>query len=291
MIESFLKYLQYEKRCSPHTLTSYQTDLTQFHTYLKDSGEFKEPELADFLSVRGWIVSLVDGGISPKSVNRKIATLRAFYKYLLKKGVVHDDPTLKVKSLKVGKPLPPFVEESRLNQVLDTFDFPAEFSGVRDRLVMELLYGTGMRLSEMIGLRDHEVSLAERTIKVTGKRNKQRIIPIPASLTGRISHYLDCRKALTCAEPWLIVTDDGKQAYPMMIYRLVRKYLDLATTHERRSPHVLRHTFATHLLNRGADLNAVKDLLGHTSLAATQVYTHHSISRLKEIYEKAHPKG
>ncbi len=291
MIDSFLKYLQYEKRCSPHTLTSYQTDLTQFHTYLKDSGEFKEPELADFLSVRGWIVSLVDGGISPKSVNRKIATLRAFYKYLLKKGVVHDDPTLKVKSLKVGKPLPPFVEESRLNQILDTFEFPAEFGGVRDRLVMELLYGTGMRLSEMIGLRDHEVSLAERTIKVTGKRNKQRIIPIPASLTGRISHYLDCRKALTCAEPWLIVTDDGKQAYPMMIYRLVRKYLDLATTHERRSPHVLRHTFATHLLNRGADLNAVKDLLGHTSLAATQVYTHHSITRLKEIYEKAHPKG
>jgi integrase/recombinase XerC len=143
----------------------------------------------------------------------------------------------------------------------------------------------------MIGLRDGEVSLAERTIKVTGKRNKQRIIPIPASLTVRISQYLDSRKALNCAETWLIVTDDGKQAYPMMIYRLVRKYLDLVTTHERRSPHVLRHTFATHLLNRGADLNAVKDLLGHTSLAATQVYTHHSITKLKEIYEKAHPKG
>jgi integrase/recombinase XerC len=154
MIDSFLNYLQYEKRCSPHTLTSYQTDLAQFHAYLKDAGEFKEPELADFLSVRGWIVSLVDGGISPKSVNRKIATLRAFYKYLLKKGVVSHDPTLKVKSLKVGKPLPPFVEESRLNQVLDTFDFPADFSGIRDRLVMELLYGTGIRLSEMIGLRD-----------------------------------------------------------------------------------------------------------------------------------------
>ena len=291
MIDSFLNYLQYEKRCSPHTLTSYQTDLAQFHAYLKDAGEFKEPELADFLSVRGWVVSLVDGGISPKSVNRKIATLRAFYKYLLKKGVVTADPTLKVKSLKVGKPLPPFVEESRLNQVLDTFDFPADFGGVRDRLVMELLYGTGIRLSEMIGLRDGEVSLAERTIKVTGKRNKQRIIPIPASLTVRIKEYLDSRKALTCAETWLIVTDDGKQAYPMMIYRLVRKYLNLATTHERRSPHVLRHTFATHLLNRGADLNAVKDLLGHTSLAATQVYTHHSISKLKEIYEKAHPKG
>ena len=200
MIDSFLNYLQYEKWCSPHTLTSYQTDLAQFHTYLKDTGEFKEPELADFLSVRGWVVSLVDNGISPKSVNRKIATLRAFYKYLLKKGIVMDDPTLKVKSLKVGKPLPPFVEESRLNQVLDTFDFPTDFSGIRDRLVMELLYGTGIRLSEMIGLRDGEVSLTERTIKVTGKRNKQRIIPIPASLSNRISQYLDSRKTLNCVE-------------------------------------------------------------------------------------------
>jgi integrase/recombinase XerC len=291
MTESFLKYLQYEKRCSPHTLTSYQTDLVQFHAFLQGTGEFKEPEFADFSAVRGWIISLVDGGISPKSVNRKIATLRAFYKYLLKKGVISADPTLKVKSLKVGKPLPPFVEESRLNQILDTFDFPADFTGLRDRLVMELLYGTGIRLSEMIGLQEAEVSLTERTIKVTGKRNKQRIVPLNSSLPSLITKYLDCKKTLTCAEPWLIVTDDGKQAYPMMIYRLVRKYLDLATTHERRSPHVLRHTFATHLLNRGADLNAVKDLLGHSSLAATQVYTHHSISKLKEIYEKAHPKG
>jgi integrase/recombinase XerC len=291
MTESFLNYLQYEKRCSPHTLTSYQTDLVQFHAFLQGAGEFKEPEFADFSAVRGWIISLVDGGISPKSVNRKIATLRAFYKYLLKKGAISADPTLKVKSLKVGQPLPPFVEESRLNQILDTFDFPADFTGLRDRLVMELLYGTGIRLSEMIGLRETEVSLTERTIKVTGKRNKQRIVPLNSSLPGLIGKYLDGKKTLTCAEPWLIVTDDGKQAYPMMIYRLVRKYLDLATTHERRSPHVLRHTFATHLLNRGADLNAVKDLLGHSSLAATQVYTHHSISKLKEIYEKAHPKG
>ncbi len=291
MIESFLKYLQYEKRCSPHTLTSYETDLTQFNTFLQTSGEFKEPEGADFAAIRSWIVSLVDGGMSARSVNRKIATLRAYYKYLLKKGTISVDPTLKVKSLKTGKPLPPFVEESRLNHILDTFDFPDNFTGVRDRLVMELLYGTGMRLSEMTGLKQSEVSLPERTIKVTGKRNKQRIVPISRSLASLISRYQDSRKTLTCDQPWLIVTDEGKQAYPMMVYRLVRKYLDLATTHERRSPHVLRHTFATHLLNRGADLNAVKDLLGHSSLAATQVYTHHSISKLKEIYEKAHPKG
>jgi integrase/recombinase XerC len=291
MIESFLKYLQYEKRCSPHTLTSYETDLTQFNAFLQTSGEFKEPEGADFAVIRSWIVSMVDGGISARSVNRKIATLRAYYKYLLKKGTLSVDPTQKVKSLKTGKPLPPFVEESRLNHILDTFDFPDNFSGVRDRLVMELLYGTGMRLSEMTGLKQSEVSLPERTIKVTGKRNKQRIVPISRSLADLISRYQDSRKTLTCDQPWLIVTDEGKQAYPMMVYRLVRKYLDLATTHERRSPHVLRHTYATHLLNRGADLNAVKDLLGHSSLAATQVYTHHSISKLKEIYEKAHPKG
>jgi integrase/recombinase XerC len=291
MIESFLKYLQYEKRCSPHTLTSYETDLTQFNAFLQTSGEFKELEGADFAVIRSWIVSMVDGGISARSVNRKIATLRAYYKYLLKKGTLSVDPTQKVKSLKTGKPLPPFVEESRLNHILDTFDFPDNFSGVRDRLVMELLYGTGMRLSEMTGLKQSEVSLPERTIKVTGKRNKQRIVPISRSLADLISRYQDSRKTLTCDQPWLIVTDEGKQAYPMMVYRLVRKYLDLATTHERRSPHVLRHTYATHLLNRGADLNAVKDLLGHSSLAATQVYTHHSISKLKEIYEKAHPKG
>jgi len=291
MIPSFLRYLQYEKRCSPRTLTSYETDLAQFHAFLQATGEFKEPEFADFSAIRSWIISLVEGGLAPQSVNRKIATLRAFYKYLLKKGAVTADPTLKVKSLKVGKPLPPFVEESRLNQVLDTFDFPDDFTGLRDRLVMELLYGTGIRLSELIGLRESEVSLAQRTIKVTGKRNKQRVIPINPGLSGLLAKYSDYRKTLTGSEPWLVVTDAGKQAYPMMIYRLVRKYLDLATTHERRSPHVLRHTFATHLLNRGADLNAVKDLLGHSSLAATQVYTHHSITKLKEIYEKAHPKG
>jgi integrase/recombinase XerC len=292
MISSFLQYIQYEKRCSPHTLTSYETDLKQFQQFLTTSYELSSPETASFPMIRSWIVSLVEEKKNAASINRKIATLRTYYKFLLKKNVISGDPMLKVKSLKLSKPLPQFVDENSLNQLLDTFEFPDSFAGRRDRLLMEMLYGTGIRLSEMIELQEKDINTHEGVIKVTGKRNKQRIIPVSKRLITMINGYSSDRANLFPGSvPYLIVTDNGDKSYPMMVYRIVKKYLDLATTIEKRSPHVLRHTFATHLLNKGADLNAIKDLLGHSSLAATQVYTHNSMEKLKNIFEQAHPKA
>lgn len=293
MVDSFLQYIQYEKRCSPHTLTSYQTDLLQFTQFLGTVYECKTPETATFAMIRSWIVSLVEEKRNATSVNRKIATLRTFYKFLLRRNTISNDPMLKVKALKVNKALPQFVDEQSLNQLLDTFEFSDDFAGIRDKLVMELLYGSGMRLAEMISLQESDVSTYEQTIKVTGKRNKQRIIPISKRLIDLINTYNQSKKNtfFNNHSSFLIVTDQGETIYPMMVYRIVRKYLDLATTVEKRSPHVLRHTFATHLLNKGADLNAIKDLLGHSSLAATQVYTHNSLEKLKTIFEQAHPKA
>lgn len=293
MIDSFLQYIQYEKRCSPHTLISYRTDLQQFKDYLISSYECLEPENASFLMVRSWIVSLVEDKKSPASINRKIATLRTFYKFLLRRGVITTDPMLKVKALKVSKPLPQFVEEQNLNHLLDNFNFSEDFIGIRDKLVMELLYGTGIRLAEMIEMQEKDVHVQDHVIKVTGKRNKQRIIPVNAQLVVLIKTYIENKKKsfINNVNSFLIVTDSGDKSYPMLVYRIVKKYLDLATTIEKRSPHVLRHTFATHLLNKGADLNAIKDLLGHSSLAATQVYTHNSLDKLKQVFEQAHPKA
>ncbi len=291
MIDLFLKYLQYEKRCSPHTLTAYQTDLEQFAAYLKDF-EYPQPELATFPTIRSWIVSLVEAQISASSVNRKIAALRTFYKFLLQRNVISQNPMLKVRSLKESKKLPHFVDENQLNQLLDSAAFPEGFEGLRDRVVLELLYGTGIRLAELLSIEPQMISQYDKTIKITGKRNKQRVIPLHSGLLPLIQTYQlakqDAFKGTSA--PQLIVTEDGTAAYPMLIYRIVRKYLMQAKT-DKKSPHVLRHTFATHLLNKGADLNAIKDLLGHSSLAATQVYTHNSLEKLKKVYEQAHPKA
>lgn len=293
MVNSFLQYIQYEKRCSPHTLISYKTDLLQFGHYLQNTYESDKPETATFPMIRSWMVQLVEEKKSPSSVNRKIATLRSFYKFLLKKGTITTNPMLKVRVLKKSKPLPTFVDEQSLNRLLDTFEFSGDFSGIRDRLLLELLYGTGIRLSELISLRETDVHALEQVIKVTGKRNKQRVIPVGQRLMQLIDQYSTQKKNAfgSNVSTHLLVTDSGDTSYPMMIYRIVRRYLDAVTTIEKRSPHVLRHTFATHLLNKGADLNAIKDLLGHTSLAATQVYTHNSLDKLKHIFEQAHPKA
>lgn len=292
MIELFLKYLQYEKRCSTHTITAYQSDLEQLAEFLKSSYEYSQLELATFPIIRSWIVSMVDAKISATSINRKIATLRTFYKFLLQRETITQNPMLKIRSLKESKKIPHFVEEQQLIELLDSFPFPEGFEGVRDRLVLELLYGTGIRLAEMLSIDDSMISKFERTIKITGKRNKQRIIPLHTSLLPLIEMYQQEKELLFGgnADKHLIVTTEGKTAYPMLIYRIVHKYLS-STTSDKRSPHVLRHTFATHLLNKGADLNAIKDLLGHSSLAATQIYTHNSLEKLKKVYEQAHPKA
>lgn len=292
MRESFLKYIQFEKRFSPHTITSYENDLNQFERFLEE--EYKQPlEKANHNSIRHWVVSLVDASTSPRSINRKMASLRSFYKFLLKREAISKDPTWKIQALKTKKSLPQFVNEPDITRLLDQCEFSNDFEGNRDRLILELLYGTGIRLSELINLATQDVDLYARTLKVLGKRNKERVIPFSKSIGEVIKQY-QSKKNIEFGitqDGYLLVTTAGDKCYPMLIYRTVKKYLNLFTTIEKRSPHVLRHTFATHLLNKGAELNAVKDLLGHTSLAATQVYTHNSLEKLKTVFDQAHPKA
>lgn len=290
MVTFFLQHIKYEKRCSHHTLTAYRTDIEQFAAYLVESYELTAPERADAQMVRSWIASLSEAKLDNRTINRKIATLRAFFDFLLRQRVIEQDPMLKTKALKTDRTLPQFVKEPEMTNLLDKVEFPEGFAGMRDKLVMELLYGTGIRLSELIGLKDSDVNAYEATITVLGKRNKHRIIPLNVSLLHEIQAYQAEKNAQFVCEN-LIVSDTGNPAYPVMIQRITKRYLSLVTSLEKKSPHVLRHTFATHLLNRGADLNAIKDLLGHTSLAATQVYTHNSVEQLKKVYKQAHPKA
>ena len=290
----FLSHIRYEKRLSHHTVTAYTNDLEQFSAFLRTECNLDQPERADFRHIRSWIVSLVEGDMDKSSVNRKIATLRAYYEFLLRRKVIALDPMSKVQALKTSKKLPQYVEEKPMDMLLNDVEFANTFEGVRDKLVLELLYGTGIRLSELTGLKTTAVNLYEKTIIVLGKRNKHRIIPLTQPLFELVQQYIRLKEAEfgTEGDPvYLVVSDKGIASYPMLIQRIVKRHLTLVTTLEKKSPHVLRHSFATHLLNRGADLNAIKDLLGHTSLAATQIYTHTSLEQLKQTYDQAHPKA
>jgi len=291
ILERFFNYLQYEKRYSKHTLIAYQNDLQQYSQFLTSL----ETDIikTNHHAVRAWMVSLMDNEIDPRSINRKISVLRSLYKFLLKENLIEENPILKIKAPKVAKKLPTFIPEAKLIQLLDTDFFENSFAGLRDKLVIELFFGTGIRLSELIGLKINDYHPKENTIKVLGKRNKERIIPIPVSLLNLLNQYLTSRteQNISSEIKSIIVTDNGSEAYSKFIYRLVQKYLSYVSTQVKRSPHVLRHSFATTLLNKGADINAIKDLLGHSNLAATQVYTHNSIERLKSIYKQAHPKA
>ncbi|WP_258102757.1 tyrosine-type recombinase/integrase [Marinoscillum sp. MHG1-6] len=292
MIDSFLKYLQYEKRFSKHTLSAYERDLNQLHFYLKDIYEVNDLKEVTHPILRSWVVSLIDSGIAPQSVNRKLATLKSFYKFLQARHYVTQNPASRLKPLKTEKKLPSFVREGEMTILLDQLKFSEDFSGFRDKMILELLYATGIRLSELINLTDKQINFYQGSIKVLGKRNKERVIPIGDSFVRVIKEYLEIRnRDVGSAEGYLLVTDSGDQLYPMLVYRTVKKYLEQVTTLSKTSPHVLRHTFATHLLDKGADLNAVKDLLGHTSLAATQVYTHNSMEKLKSAFDQAHPRA
>ncbi len=292
MIDSFLKYLQFEKRLSQHTLTSYRSDLSQADSFLSSefSGSLKD---ANYQALRAWIIHLVEQGLESKSVNRKIASLKSYYKFLLRREEIEKSPAEKLKPLKTPKMLPSFVRESEMTILLDQIPFPDGFIGTRDKLILDFLYGTGIRLSELINLKEEDINFYQNSVKVLGKRNKERVIPIPVPLVEEVRKYIDLKRRHLSENfsNFLIVTEDGEKAYPMLIYRTVNEYLNMVTTSEKKSPHVLRHTFATHLLNKGADLNAVKDLLGHANLAATQVYTHNTLDKLKAVYKQAHPKA
>ncbi|GAA4377709.1 tyrosine-type recombinase/integrase [Hymenobacter koreensis] len=295
-MEAFFDFLRFERRYSPHTVTSYRTDLRQFEQYLKTTYDLPDASTADHLLIRSWIVSLMEQQRDARTVNRKIACLRSYYKFLLRTGVVARNPMLRITPPKMSKKLPDFVSEDPLNGLLNSFEFTDDFVGRRDQLVLEMLYGTGIRLAELIGIRHEDVSVSARTVRVTGKGNKQRIVPLNPSLIQVIEQYTQ-QKAKefgttdNAAGP-LLVTDKGQPVYPLLVYRTVKHYLGLITSAPgQQHPHVLRHSFATHLLGKGADLNAIKELLGHANLAATQVYTHLSIDKLKAVFEKAHPKA
>jgi integrase/recombinase XerC len=289
MANSFLKYIAFEKRFSDHTVKSYQCDLEQFSNYI--SSNFNTADLNDTtqLMVRSWILSLMDSGVSARTVNRKIASLRAYFKFALKREEVSKSPMEKVKLLKVQKDLPSFADEKQLSIEIDK----AEFDDPQDRIIIELLYGTGIRLAELLGLKESSFNWQEGTIKVLGKRNKERVIPLSKPLSIQIKDFIDEKSHVNPSDPdpYLIVNKSGTKAYPMLVYRVVKKFLNGVQSTDKKSPHALRHSFATHLLNKGADLNAVKDLLGHSSLAATQVYTHNTLDKLKSTFDQAHPKA
>ena len=293
MIESFLRFLQYEKRYSLHTIQSYKTDLLQLESFLQSEFSLDKIIDANHSILRSWVISLSEKGLSARSINRKIIAVRSFYKFAIRKGAISVNPASKLRLLKTSKNIPHFIRQEEMIGLLDHFDFDEDFNGRRDQTILEILYGTGIREAELINLTENKVDLAELQIKVLGKRNKERIIPISSGLSSTIKKYIEKKKEAfgSNASHFLIVTNKGKKAYPMFIYRIVNKYLKSFTHVEKSSPHVLRHTFATHLLNKGANLNAVKDLLGHQSLASTQVYTHNTLDKIKEIFEQAHPKA
>jgi integrase/recombinase XerC len=291
--ESFLQYLQIEKRYSLHTVRSYLNDLDQFFQFLESLGLPEDPGAVTSYDIRAWIVSMLDNNYSTISVHRKISCLRVFFRYLRKEGIVKSDPLEKVVLPKRKKSLPVFIEEEAMGKLLDNDIFGDDFAGVRNRTIIELLYLTGMRRAELIGLRDNDVDLADGSLKVTGKRNKQRIIPLVGPFIRRLEEYISVRneKIPETKNGWFFITDKGNKLYDKYVYNTVNSYLAMVTTIEKKSPHILRHTFATHMLNRGADLNSIKELLGHANLSATQIYTHNTFEKLKKVYKQAHPRA
>ncbi len=290
-LSQFLDCLTYEKKYSRHTITSYKKDLEQFLEFINPCSEAFTIDEVNYQQIRKWITQLMDAKISAKSINRKLSSLKSFFKFLQRDEVITINPMSKITGPKIPKRLPVFVEEAQMNELLDGSEFEDSFKGMTDQLLINLFYQTGVRRSELANIRESDVDLFTGNIKVLGKRNKERIIPISLELVRNLKHYLQVKKELKISNPMLLVNKKGNGLSESYIYNSVKHYLSQTTTLKKKSPHVLRHTFATHLLNNGADINAVKDLLGHASLAATQIYTHNTIDKLKKSYKQAHPRG
>ncbi len=289
----FKDYLLLEKKYSPHTLAAYTKDLERFFDFVTKQYDLDSLLAVNYSMVRSWIVHLVDTGISNSSINRKISSLKTYYKFLLKTGQISETPLATHRALKVATKVQIPFSQTEVEDVLELFDHANDFETLRDKLIVELFYSTGIRRAELIGLRLSDVSEIQKTIKVLGKRNKERIIPLLPSVLGTIAKYKIFREALPDlgASKTLLVTSKGNAIYETLVYRVITRYFSEISLKVKKSPHILRHSFATHLLNQGAELNAVKELLGHASLASTQVYTHNSIDTLKKVYKNTHPRN
>lgn len=292
-IQYFKDYLKYQKRYSEHTLRSYADDLRDFHDHtIKTFGEMPLEQLTSPV-IRDWLASLKNDDLAARSINRKISTLKSFFKYHIRTGGLKQTPMTQVHSPKNVKRMPVFVKEEETDTLFAQVEFTDDWKGKTDRLLISLLYNAGLRSAELVSLKEGQIDPSKKVIKVLGKGNKERVIPVSEKLLLEIRQYLEDKKEIGegSADKVLLVNEKGKKLNPTYVYRSVKRYLGEVTTVRKKSPHVLRHTFATHLLNNGADLSSVKELLGHTSLAATQVYTHHTIDKLKDVYKKAHPKA
>jgi integrase/recombinase XerC len=292
-IKQFLEYLKFEKRYSLNTLTAYEIDLESLSKYLADEMGITESAAIGSSFIRSWLAGMKDQKASAKTINRKISSLKSFFKYLLRNGLILKSPMTQIISPKVGKRLPVFVKEDDILQLIQTLNASTEdWKSYNEKMLFTIFYATGMRLSELINLRESQIDFGRSQIKVLGKGNKERVIPVTSSVMKAIEEYVENKKRLfESPEDYLLVTEKGKKLYPRYAWERINRILGEATTLDKKSPHVLRHSFATHLMNNGADLNAVKELLGHSRLAATQVYTHNTIEKLKDLYKKAHPKA
>ncbi|WP_299045642.1 tyrosine-type recombinase/integrase [uncultured Polaribacter sp.] len=291
MIESFLEYLTIEKKYSKHTVSAYKNDLTSFQDFLIT--EFNQENLLQvhYTQIRSWVVSLVDLKISNRSINRKVSSLKSFYKFLQKTKQVEVNPLSKHKALKVEKKVQVPFNQKEINQVISNVENANDFVSVRNKLIIELFYSTGIRRTELIHVKEQDVDIAQKTIKVLGKRNKERYVPLLNSVIDTLHNYLHLKAEYSTESKELFITEKGNKIYETLVYRIINSYFSKVSTKEKKSPHILRHSFATHLLNEGADINSVKELLGHSSLASTQVYTNTSLDKLKKVYNQAHPRS
>lgn len=289
-ITSFLNYLALEKKYSHHTITAYQNDLNSLQTFCDQEYGDESIATVNYAQIRNWIVSLVNAKISNRTINRKVSSLKSFYKFLQKTKQIESSPLVKHQALKVLKQVQVPFSEKEIFEVLDAID-EGDFESVRNKLMVELFYSTGMRRNELINIKINDINYVNETVKVLGKRNKERYIPLLKSVRESLKKYSEIREEIEGLEPYLFLTKNGKKTYDTLVYRVINNYFSAVSSKVKKSPHVIRHSFATHLLNEGADLNAVKELLGHSSLASTQIYTHSSLGKLKEVYNQAHPRS